>query len=91
MGDVFLEGQLRARKQADRHIGLIDRSKAAGDGIGKSGRNQLVTDFGRSGGNIVQAIVTHGRYPLFVNSRIGCPSDGIRTDENGDVPAITGT
>jgi hypothetical protein len=71
--DVVVERDLGARQQANRDMRLADGSEATGDGIAEFGRYQLVLDLGRSGCDVVQTVVTHGRAPLTAKDRNGHP------------------
>ena len=45
--DILVKREFSARQQADRYVRLPDGSEAAGDGIVKPGRYQLVLNLGR--------------------------------------------
>ena len=62
--DVVVEGELGAREQADRHIGLTDFGKAAGDRLHKIGGNEPVRDLRRPRCDEMQTIVAHGGTPM---------------------------
>ena len=56
---ILVEGEFGAGQQAHRDVRLADRRKTAGDGVGELRRYQLVLKLGRTGGDMVQAIVAH--------------------------------
>jgi hypothetical protein len=66
--DFAFERDLGARKKAHCHIRFSHGGEAAGHGIPKFRRDQLVSDTRRSRRNIVQTVVAHGR-----GSPIQCP------------------
>src|SRR5262249_36033928 len=56
------EGQLGSRKEAHSHVRFIRRGEAAGHQVTEPGGYELITDFCRSGRDLVQTLITHGRY-----------------------------
>src|SRR5262249_25224104 len=65
------------------------RSETARDRIGESGRHQLVPNFGRSGRDMVQTVVTH-RWNSFSCARPEClsakPPDAWRCPDFPELP-----
>jgi hypothetical protein len=59
--DFAFKHDLGARKKADSYLGFPNGAKPAGRGIPKFRRDQLISDLRRSGSNIVQTVVAHGR------------------------------
>jgi hypothetical protein len=59
------------------------RGKAARGCATEAGRDKLVSDFGRAGGNSMQAIVAHGRFSTVI--RCGKPFRKIVSDALIDV------
>jgi hypothetical protein len=57
--DVAFEGELGARKNANRDIRLPKFREAARDRVVELGRYQLITYFRCSRGYVFQAVVTH--------------------------------
>src|SRR5690349_7207761 len=58
--DFAVEGELGAREQADRHVGLTDFGKAACDRLHEIGGNEPVRDLRRPRCDEMQTIVAHG-------------------------------
>src|ERR1700730_12110575 len=59
--DFLLERDLGARKKAHRHVWFSYSSKTARDRVRKICCHQFVSDRRRSGCNMVQTVVAHGR------------------------------
>src|SRR5215510_6514493 len=62
------EGQLGSRKEAHSHLRFIRRGEAAGNQVTEPGGYELITDSCRSGRDLVQTVVTHGRYSSCCNT-----------------------
>src|SRR5262249_3280727 len=58
--NFIFERDLRPRKQTYGYIWFSDCRETPRDAVGKLRCHQLVSDFCRSTGDIVQAVVTHG-------------------------------
>src|SRR5262245_48702451 len=62
------EGQLGSRKETHSHLRFIRRGEAAGNQVMEPGGYELITDFCRPGRDVVQTVVTHGRYSSCCNT-----------------------
>src|SRR5262249_31916367 len=65
------EGQLGSRKEAYSYVRFIRRGEAAGNQVTEPGGYKLITASCRSGRNLVQTVVTHGRYSSCCNTAGG--------------------
>src|SRR5262249_1046327 len=61
------EGQLGSRKEAHSDSRFTWRSEPARNRVSEAGSYELITDFCRSGRDLVQTVVTHGRYSCYCN------------------------
>src|SRR5215831_1745033 len=66
--NCLLEGQLGSRKEAHSHVRFTRRGEAAGNRVTEPGGYELITDSCRSGRDLVQTVVTHGRYSSCCNT-----------------------
>ncbi len=57
---VVIESDLGAGKESHRHLRLADRAETARDRFDEIGGNKLVSDFGRSRGHQMKAVIAHG-------------------------------
>jgi len=60
--NYLLEGQLGSRKQAHSDVRFANRRKTARNRAAEAGGYQLIPDLCRSGRDLVQTVVTHGRH-----------------------------
>src|SRR6516164_4842350 len=58
--EVTVKHQLRAGKEADRHLGFANAGEAAGDRIRKISRYQLISDLSGARGDKMQTVIAHG-------------------------------
>src|SRR5262245_8030358 len=70
---LLLEGELGARKQTNRHITIVDRTKTTRTCLREAHRYQPVADPRGPGRDEMQAIVTHRRYSNRCELQNGCP------------------
>jgi hypothetical protein len=68
--DFFLKCDLRAWKETYCNLWIFDRRKTARYGVVENHGLEFISDLGRTGHYIVQAIVAHANAPLCCN---GCP------------------
>src|SRR5262249_22425210 len=68
VSNYLLEGQLGSGKEAHSHTRFTWRSEAARDRVPEPGSYELITDFCRSGRDLMQTVVTHGRYSCYCNT-----------------------
>src|SRR5262249_23466824 len=67
VGNIVIECELSAGKQAYGCVWIADRSKSASDRSGEIGADELVSNRCRAGSDKMQAVVTHGRALLSSN------------------------
>jgi hypothetical protein len=72
--DFAFKHDLGARKKAHGHLGFSNCREPARGGIPELGRDQLISDLRRSGSNIVQTVVAHGRGAPIIQ----CPAKPVR-------------
>src|SRR6267143_4541912 len=88
------KGDFRAGQQADRHARSLDVRKATSPGA-EIARNELIANRGGSRADVLQAVVTHIRYPFW---KVTCSkraqasdcSDGRNPRRRGGCTALIG-